>query len=73
MNLYDLYYLNYDRELPRNYGESVGKRGPGNYFKDGYEYDRHPYLSNERKQELKEEEQRELEEYENKVKNNLKN
>ena len=33
----------------------------------------HPYLSNERKQELKEEEQRELEEYENKVKNNLKN
>ena len=33
----------------------------------------HPYLSNERKQELKEEEQRELEEYENKIKNNLKN
>ena len=40
MNLFDLYYLNYKRELPRNYGESVGKRGPGNYFKDGYEYDR---------------------------------
>jgi len=33
----------------------------------------HPYLSNERKQELKEEEQRELEEYEDKIKNNLKN
>ena len=33
----------------------------------------HPYLSNERKQELKEVEQRELEEYENKIKNNLKN
>ena len=33
----------------------------------------HPYLSNERKQELNEEEQRELEEYADKIKNNLKN
>jgi hypothetical protein len=30
----------------------------------------HPYLSEERRQELKEEEQREIEEYERKTKNN---
>jgi len=41
--------------------------------KMGMNMTEHPYLSNERKQELKEEEQRELEEYENKIKNNLKN
>jgi hypothetical protein len=49
MNLFDLYYLNYNRELPRNYSKYVGKRGSGNYFKDGYEYDR-PSLSFKRKE-----------------------